>query len=249
MSWETYKIEKACRKDVGKILHNAPHSIIAKVTLPRVWSTKDSHREWLINLGQVGQGGHYWYLGGEVTGKGGQFGVRILGQDRRQSEVVVDLRPYANKTITISTTWDGMNYRVYINGEMAAEKAFNPQFDIKDSTLSIGECRTKGVDFKGKIEEISVFTGVMEDIKQAGPKSAYNEWTDVDVGRWLNSLSPVLAERYAKSFADNAISGKVLPDLTDGDLVELGVENSFHRRRLLKEIQDLQTPEACAGAY
>jgi class 3 adenylate cyclase/predicted ATPase len=57
----------------------------------------------------------------------------------------------------------------------------------------------------------------------------------MDVGVWLRSLG---LSRYEVAFNDNSIDADVLPDLTDGDLAQLGV-NLGDRKRLLKAIASL----------
>ena len=57
----------------------------------------------------------------------------------------------------------------------------------------------------------------------------------VDVAKWLHSLG--LGE-YAVVFADNAIDGDVLPELSEGDLEKVGVKLG-HRKKLLKAIAAL----------
>jgi len=42
----------------------------------------------------------------------------------------------------------------------------------------------------------------------------------MDVAIWLRSLG---LSRYEAAFSDNSIDADVLPDLTDGDLLQLGV--------------------------
>ena len=54
----------------------------------------------------------------------------------------------------------------------------------------------------------------------------------LDVGAWLEELG---LGQYQALFADQAIDSDVLPDLTDDDLVRLGVPLG-HRERLLKAI-------------
>ena len=54
----------------------------------------------------------------------------------------------------------------------------------------------------------------------------------MDVGVWLRSLG---LGRYEVAFSDNSIDADILPDLTDGDLAQLGV-NLGDRKRLLKAI-------------
>jgi hypothetical protein len=62
-----------------------------------------------------------------------------------------------------------------------------------------------------------------------------SEETSMDVGVWLRSLG---LGRYEVAFSDNSIDADVLPDLTDGDLAQLGV-NLGDRKRLLKAIASL----------
>ena len=57
----------------------------------------------------------------------------------------------------------------------------------------------------------------------------------MDIGAWLQSLG---LSRYETAFSDNSIDADVLPDLTDGDLAQLGV-NLGDRKRLLKAIASL----------
>ena len=61
----------------------------------------------------------------------------------------------------------------------------------------------------------------------------------MDVAAWLQSLG---LSRYEAAFGKNAIEVDVLPDLTDGDLAELGI-NLGDRKRLLKAIARLGSAE------
>ena len=64
----------------------------------------------------------------------------------------------------------------------------------------------------------------------------------MDIGVWLRSLG---LGRYEVAFSDNSIDADVLPDLTDGDLAQLGV-NLGDRKRLLKAIASLGATEPAA---
>ncbi len=64
----------------------------------------------------------------------------------------------------------------------------------------------------------------------------------MDVGVWLRSLG---LGQYEAAFRDNSIAADVLPDLTDGDLAQLGV-NLGDRKRLLKAIANLGATETAA---
>ena len=59
----------------------------------------------------------------------------------------------------------------------------------------------------------------------------------MDIGDWLRSLG---LEQYEAAFRDNAITGKVLPNLTADDLKDLGVGMVGHRRTLLDAIAYLR---------
>src|ERR1700726_3117114 len=67
-----------------------------------------------------------------------------------------------------------------------------------------------------------------------------NLMQSLDVGAWLEELG---LGQYRALFADQAIDSDVLPDLTDDDLVRLGVPLG-HRKRLLKAINELLGREA-----
>ena len=57
----------------------------------------------------------------------------------------------------------------------------------------------------------------------------------LDVGAWLEELG---LGQYRALFSDQAIDSDVLPELTDDDLVRLGVPLG-HRKKLFKAIDDL----------
>ena len=58
----------------------------------------------------------------------------------------------------------------------------------------------------------------------------------MDVGGWLRSFG---LERYEAAFRENEIDEAVLPNLTAGDLKDLGVGIVGHRRKLLDAIAAL----------
>ena len=64
----------------------------------------------------------------------------------------------------------------------------------------------------------------------------------MDIGAWLRSLG---LSQYETAFSDNSIDADVLPDLTDGDLAQLGV-NLGDRKRLLKAIASLGATDLAA---
>src|SRR3984885_10482232 len=64
----------------------------------------------------------------------------------------------------------------------------------------------------------------------------------MDVGAWLRTLG---LGQYETTFRESEIDAEVLPDLTEGDLNQLGVPLG-HRKRLLKAIAALGTGETAA---
>ena len=66
-------------------------------------------------------------------------------------------------------------------------------------------------------------------------------WSVADVGEWLGSLS--LAQ-YSECFADAAIDGGFLYDLTDEDLANtLNIEHALHRKKIINSIGRLRKSE------
>jgi CheY-like chemotaxis protein len=66
-------------------------------------------------------------------------------------------------------------------------------------------------------------------------------WTVADVGAWLDTLS---LGQYKDAFADAAIDGAFLFDLTDEDLRNtLGIEHALHRKKVLHAIRRLRDRE------
>jgi hypothetical protein len=61
----------------------------------------------------------------------------------------------------------------------------------------------------------------------------------MDIGAWLHGLG---LGQYETTFRESEIDAEVLPDLTEGDLNQLGVPLG-HRKRLLKAIAALGTAE------
>src|SRR5277367_298747 len=66
--------------------------------------------------------------------------------------------------------------------------------------------------------------------------------TIMDVGAWLRGLG---LGQYETTFRESEIDAEVLPDLTEGDLIQLGAPLG-HRKRLLKAIAALGTEETAA---
>ena len=66
----------------------------------------------------------------------------------------------------------------------------------------------------------------------------------MDVSSWLRDLG---LERYEATFRENDVDDKLLPNLVDYDLKELGVTSLGHRRRLLEAIAAFHPEGAPAG--
>ncbi len=71
-------------------------------------------------------------------------------------------------------------------------------------------------------------------------------WTVGDVANWLDTLS---LGQYKDAFADAAVDGAFMFDLTDDDLRStLGIEHALHRKKILSAISRLRTREREARA-
>jgi len=67
---------------------------------------------------------------------------------------------------------------------------------------------------------------------------APNEWSVPEVGAWLTSLGGDY-QKYRTHFESAGVDGKMLPDLTEEEMKELGVKLGIHRRKLATEIRTL----------
>ena len=65
------------------------------------------------------------------------------------------------------------------------------------------------------------------------------QWSVREVGVWLSALG---LEGYKPMFEKNAVRGADLADLTESDLVELGVSKIGHKKVILQSIADLSAP-------
>ncbi|XGW18597.1 hypothetical protein V3C99_002869 [Haemonchus contortus] len=62
-------------------------------------------------------------------------------------------------------------------------------------------------------------------------------WTASDVDDWLRRRRPKLALKYSLFFLRHNVTGRVLVDITDGDLEEIGIGSYDERQDLLLEIR------------
>ena len=67
----------------------------------------------------------------------------------------------------------------------------------------------------------------------------------MDIGDWLRCLG---LERYEQAFRDNDVDAEILVELTEEDLIGLGVSSIGHRRKLLAAITALRAGVSLAGA-
>ena len=63
------------------------------------------------------------------------------------------------------------------------------------------------------------------------------QWSVEDVGEWLSSM---LLQQHVQSFANNAISGAILLEVSLEDLDYMDVTVLAHRKVILKGIEDLR---------
>jgi class 3 adenylate cyclase/predicted ATPase len=68
--------------------------------------------------------------------------------------------------------------------------------------------------------------------------------TTADLAEWLGRLD---LGQYAQTFAENNIEYSFLPDLTDNDLIKLGVSSLGHRKKLLRAIEALTAARQPTG--
>uniref|UniRef100_A0AC35TJ89 SAM domain-containing protein n=1 Tax=Rhabditophanes sp. KR3021 TaxID=114890 RepID=A0AC35TJ89_9BILA len=62
-------------------------------------------------------------------------------------------------------------------------------------------------------------------------------WNANEVEVWLKHRKPKLALRYSGVFINNYVTGRVLLDLTESDLVDIGIRTNEERQDLLLEIK------------
>ncbi|CAI2349607.1 unnamed protein product [Caenorhabditis sp. 36 PRJEB53466] len=62
-------------------------------------------------------------------------------------------------------------------------------------------------------------------------------WSANDVDQWMRRKRPRFALKYAHFFLRHNITGRVLVDMSDEDLHEIGVESDDDRQDLLLEIK------------
>ena len=63
----------------------------------------------------------------------------------------------------------------------------------------------------------------------------------MNIAEWLRALG---LERYQATFRENDVTAELLPDLTAGDLKDLGISSVSHRRQLMEAIGALRRKDA-----
>jgi len=86
----------------------------------------------------------------------------------------------------------------------------------------------KAVKLNGSHELVSV----ANDKPNSPPKKDISSWGKRDVCRWVKSLG---MEPYEKTFYSNSVNGDKLVSLTSTSLLDLGIINLAHRKKIIKE--------------
>ena len=68
--------------------------------------------------------------------------------------------------------------------------------------------------------------------------------TTTDLAEWLGRHG---LGQYAQTFAENNIEYSVLSDLTEDDLIKIGISSLGHRKKLLRAIEALTAARQPAG--
>jgi len=80
----------------------------------------------------------------------------------------------------------------------------------------------------------------LNDVPTAIPKGVMSSWGRKGVCQWLKSLG---LGQYSKMFYSHSINGALLEHLTTASLLELGITNLSHRKKLTKEKDKLLEDE------
>jgi len=72
------------------------------------------------------------------------------------------------------------------------------------------------------------------------PKKEISHWGKKDTARWLKCQG---LEQYSKLFIDNSINGKKLVDISSSSLLDLGINNFAHRKKIVQQVALLKEQE------
>jgi len=150
-------------KSLGFRLEGAPHTILVKLRLPdaRKFLTGSAMgRQWILNVGQDGQGAHHWLY--DPKSGGVQFGV-WSGQQITDGGL---LTAQGNALQVIATVWNGETYTLYVNGRKAkklepppgsADKSDRRQFHIQSERFTLSLPHIGEQAFAGHIAEAKLW--------------------------------------------------------------------------------------------
>ena len=94
------------------------------------------------------------------------------------------------------------------------------------------------------MNKISMLEEEIKLLKAERPEKTPIQWNKFDVVEWLTNMGEVY-KQYTKLFLDNNITGDILLNTTfsQSDLFKMGVENEFHRKRIIHEVSKLYSPD------
>jgi len=116
---------------------SGPHSIHATVTMPTTMPTANV-RQWILNLGQFGAGADHWLWSTTNVHNHGdlQFGRWNGGQVKGVKEG--NTHDKMSKAKSLTTTWDGKTYSLYLDGKLENKAAVVPALNIDVNNLRVG---------------------------------------------------------------------------------------------------------------
>jgi len=147
-----------------KTMGSGAHTIRAVVTMPKVMPTANQ-RQWILNLGQNGAGANHWLWSPTNVHKHGdlQFGRWNGGQIKGVSEGVT--HDQMMKAASLTTTYDGKTYSLYIDGKLSNTEVLQTPLDIQNNILRVGlqppGWGGKEVGFSGCVTKVEVWDSAL----------------------------------------------------------------------------------------
>jgi hypothetical protein len=192
---------------------NASHTLFVKCTLS---NPDPPSREWILNLGQVGQYAHHWLYNPLQGGDGYiQFGAWSGVYATRK------LIQGAGAEASILSTYNAQSgvYKLFVNGRLH-QQLEGAKFDFQTPVLRLGYCIER--DFSGKLQEVQLWNGALSDNTALEMTTIQGVETDlrvdvlpplpmpVPVGIWRKSLKwKNLIEESKSSSSRTHFGGKV----------------------------------------
>jgi len=128
--------------DMGEVLGSTPHTIQTRLYFP---DAEPADRQWILNLGQAGNGAEHWLWHDNKHIQFGVWGVIAIND----AEIT--------QCTYLSTTYSGTTLKLYCDGIFIAER--DMKFRIKSSSLNIGKGGYAGQeDFKGCVSEVAIYS-------------------------------------------------------------------------------------------